>query len=151
MRKDLDAALGRNLFREAASSPLLRSPLLARDDMDATTDTIRSAEAEGNHDDHDLQSVLNVAIFALERLLNLFRIERYLHLVLGFLSFLLLLYVGVALVRAGTLNDSSLTLLFGASGLFTAASFRTTYYFNKGFKLIDDIIRTLLGVRNTDG
>ena len=95
----------------------------------------------------NLEEVLNLTMVALERLLNLFRVERYIHLVLAVASFLLLLYAGVQLVVNKVLDRSILALLFGASGVFTAASFRTTYFFNKGFKLIDDLIRSLLKVR----
>src|SRR3954464_15827219 len=89
----------------------------------------------------DLDDSLDTTMKALDRLMRLFRIERYLHLVLGGLSFLLLLYVGIGWVRRGHIGDGNVQLMFGSSGLFAAASFRTTYFFGRSFRLVDDLIR----------
>jgi hypothetical protein len=94
----------------------------------------------------ELSATVNATIGALERLLALFRVERYLHLALGIISFLLLLYTVFEMVRTGKVGDGNLMMIFGASGLFAAASFRTTYFFGKGFRLIDDLLRHLLGI-----
>src|SRR5215211_1422885 len=91
----------------------------------------------------EISVVLTATLDGLERLLNLFRLERIIHLVIGVLAFLMLLYAIVLLVRAKPVDTTLLTSLFSSAGLITISSARITYFFNKAFKLVEDIIRLM--------
>lgn len=93
--------------------------------------------------DPQLKEVLRETLNAVDRLLTLFRVERIVHLVIGVLAFLLLLYAVVLLVLRDGVSTELLLSLFGSSGLITVSSARITYFFNKAFRLIEDIIRVL--------
>lgn len=93
-----------------------------------------------------IRTVLDETLNALDRLLNLFRIERIVHLVAGVLAFLMLLYaMGLLIFRSqANLDTTLLVSLFGSSGLIAVSSARITYFFNKAFKLVEDVIRKFL-------
>jgi hypothetical protein len=90
--------------------------------------------------------MLTETLNALERLLRLFRIERILHLVVGVVAFLMLLYAIVLLLfRSNSNFDTALLVsLFGSSGLIAVSSARITFFFNKAFTLIEDVIHHLI-------
>ena|SRR2546425_626894 len=90
--------------------------------------------------------MLTETLNALERLLNLFRVERIIHLVAGVVAFLMLLYAIVLLLLRSKSNvDTALLVsLFGSSGLIAVSSARITYFFNKAFTLVEDVIRVLI-------
>jgi len=92
------------------------------------------------------QEFLKVVLDALERLLNLFKIERYVYLGLTAASFLLLLYAGYLIVTSDTTDKTTLATIFGGSGLIAACSYRTSYFFNKAFKLVETLINKISGV-----
>lgn len=94
--------------------------------------------------DPQLKEVLRETLNAVDRLLGLFRVERIVHLVIGAVAFLLLLYAVVLLIRQDGVSSSLLLSLFGSSGLIAVSSARITYFFNKAFRLIEDIIRMLV-------
>lgn len=94
--------------------------------------------------DPEIKVVLTETLNALERLLNLFRFERIIHLVIGVVAFLMLLYAIVLLIRSNGIDTALLISLFGSAGLITVSSARITYFFNKAFKLIEDVIRLLI-------
>jgi hypothetical protein len=83
---------------------------------------------------------------ALERLLNLFRIERIIHLVVGLVAFLMLLYaIGVLIFQDQSKLDTALLVaLFGSSGLIAVSSARITYFFNKAFNLVEHVVHVLI-------
>src|SRR4030081_1488644 len=82
---------------------------------------------------------------ALERLLNLFRIERIIHLVVGVVAFLMLLYaIGSLIFQQSRLETPLLVALFGSSGLIAVSSARITYFFNKAFNLVEHVIHALI-------
>lgn len=93
-----------------------------------------------------IKVMLTETLNALERLLNLFRIERIVHLVVGIVAFLMLLYaIGLLIFRSqSTLDTALLVSLFGSSGLIAVSSARITYFFNKAFTLVEDVIRILI-------
>jgi uncharacterized membrane protein len=93
--------------------------------------------------DPEIKVVLTETLNALERLLNMFRFERIIHLVIGVIGFLMLLYAIVLLIRSNGIDTALLISLFGSAGLITVSSARITYFFNKAFRLIEDIIRSL--------
>jgi|SRR5262245_26025125 len=94
--------------------------------------------------EQQLKEVLTATLNALDRLLSLFRMERILHLVIGVIAFLLLLYAVVLLFKANDVTTPLLIALFGSSGLITVSSARITYFFNKAFRLVEDVIRSLI-------
>jgi hypothetical protein len=83
---------------------------------------------------------------ALERLLNLFRVERIIHLVVGVVAFVMLLYaIGVLIFhKQSNLDTTLLVALFGSSGLIAVSSARITYFFNKAFNLVEHVIHVLI-------
>ena len=99
--------------------------------------------------DPNLKGALTETLNAVERLLNLFRIERMVHLLIGVVSFGMLVYAIVLLFKGGV-TTQLLICLFGSSGLITVSSARITYFFNRAFKLVEVVIHKLLesGVSN---
>jgi len=95
--------------------------------------------------------LLKDTLDALERLLDLFKLERIVHLVVGIVAFLMLLYAIVLLFRSQDVTAPLLTSLFGSSGLIAISSARITYFFNKAFKLVEDIIRSLIQPEKAHG
>lgn len=95
----------------------------------------------------DIKVILNATLDALTRLLNLFRFERIIHVVIGIVAFLMLLYAITLLFRSNGVDTTLLVTLFGSTGLITVSSARITYFFNKAFNLIEDIIRIMTGAK----
>lgn len=94
--------------------------------------------------DPEIKVVLTETLNALERLLNLFRFERIIHLIIGIVAFLMLMYAIVLLIRSNGIDTALLISLFGSAGLITVSAARITYFFNKAFKLIEDVVRLLI-------
>jgi hypothetical protein len=102
--------------------------------------------------DPQLREVLKETLDAMDRLLSLFRVERMLHLGMGVLGFLLLVYAIVLLFRqSGVVPTELLVALFGSGGLIAVSSARITFFFNKAFKLVEDIVRSLIRTGETNG
>jgi phosphoglycerol transferase MdoB-like AlkP superfamily enzyme len=99
--------------------------------------------------DPNLKGALTETLDAVERLLNLFRVERMVHLLIGVVAFGMLVYA-IALLFKGGVTTQLLVCLFGSSGLITVSSARITYFFNRAFKLVEEVILKLLesGVTN---
>ena len=91
----------------------------------------------------DKKQILTVALDALERLLKMFRAERYVYLALTGVSFVLLLYAGYLLISRQSADTATLVAIFGSSGLVAASSARISLFFNKAFKLVEDLVRKL--------
>jgi hypothetical protein len=92
------------------------------------------------------RKALKDTLDALERLLNLFRVERVVHLIVGVIAMLMLFYViGALLVKdISKLDTTLLVAIFGSSGLIAVSSARITYFFNKAFSLVEYVIRALV-------
>ena len=73
----------------------------------------------------------------------MFRWEQRIYLGLTGLSFIVLLGVSVALFTRKDIDTATLVAVFGSSGLVAATSSRVSLFFNKAFKLIEDLIRKL--------
>lgn len=97
----------------------------------------------------EIEVYLKQTLDAIDRLLNLFRFERAIHLIVGVVSFALLLYAIYLLVSQNGLDKTMLIPLFGSAGLITVSSARITYFFNKAFNLIEIIVQALLIERKT--
>jgi hypothetical protein len=83
---------------------------------------------------------LNNILYALDRLLKMFTIERYVYLALTAISFAILLATGYQLALAKEPNKELLGTVFGASGLISIAAARITWFFNRAFSLVEKIV-----------
>lgn len=90
--------------------------------------------------DKEQKELVEVALNALERLLTIFKVERYVYLLLTALSFILLLYTGYMLVTEKAVNTEALVATIGSAGLVTASSARISYFFNRAFTLIEEML-----------
>jgi hypothetical protein len=91
----------------------------------------------------DNKELLTTALDALDRLLKMFMVERYVYLALTAFSFLLLVYTAYLLVTTRAVNTQMLVAVFGSTGLIAASSARISWFFNRAFILIEDLIRRL--------
>lgn len=85
---------------------------------------------------YNLQDTLD----ALDRLLKMFMVERYVYLALTVASFAILLIFGFQLATTRTASVEVLTAVFGGSGLIAASSARISWFFNRAFTLIEKLI-----------
>ncbi len=91
----------------------------------------------------DQKEVLSAALDALDRLLKMFTIERYVYLGLTSVSFIILLYTGYLLLSSKAADEELLIAVFGSSGLIAASSARISWFFNRSFSLIEGLIKRL--------
>jgi hypothetical protein len=89
------------------------------------------------------KELLEAALNALDRLLKMFIVERFVYLALTALSFLLLVYAAYLLVAAKSANTDVLLAIFGSSGLVAASSARISWFFNRAFTLIENLIKEI--------
>lgn len=92
--------------------------------------------------------LVNRTLDALERLMRMFAIERYLYLVSALISFILLVIAIVRLINDDGVGALDLSLIFGATGLIAASAARVSYFLNKSFDLISSIIQRLAEVES---
>jgi hypothetical protein len=91
----------------------------------------------------DNKELLDAALNALDRLLKMFMVERYVYLALTLLSFVLLLYAAYLVILRGTANTEVLVAVFGGSGLIAVSSARISWFFNRAFSLVEDLIKRI--------
>jgi hypothetical protein len=91
----------------------------------------------------DKTELLKATLDALERLLRMFAIERYIYLALTALSFLLLLYAGFLIFKSGSVSDQALIAMFGGSGLVAVSSARISWFFNRAFSLVENLVKRI--------
>jgi hypothetical protein len=84
--------------------------------------------------------LLEAVLKAMERLMKLFAVERYVYLVLTAVSTILMLFVGYKLLSGSTPDKALLMAVCGGSGIIAAASMRTTWFFNKAFSLVAGVV-----------
>lgn len=87
------------------------------------------------------KELLKTSLDALDRLLKMFTVERYVYLILTAFSFLLLIYAAYMLIVSESSNTSTLVAVFGSTGLIAASSARVSWFFNRAFTLVEDLIR----------
>lgn len=80
------------------------------------------------------------AIRAIRQILSMFVVERILCVVGGVCSFGLFLFSAFKLIDSDTIDTGTMGIIFGASGISTAASAGITYYFNKSFSIVERLI-----------
>lgn len=73
---------------------------------------------------------------AVERLTNLFRLERLVHLAVTGISLLMLLSSAGFLLAKGKAGPGELTGLFGSSGLITYSAGRLLFMWNQALKVL---------------
>lgn len=91
----------------------------------------------------DQKEVLGAALDALDRLLKMFMVERYVYLALTTVSFIILLYTGYLLVATKAADQELMIAVFGSSGLIAASSARISWFFNRAFTLVESLIKRL--------
>ena len=91
--------------------------------------------------DIDKKELLTTSLDALDRLLKMFMVERYVYLILTAFSFLLLIYAAYMLVTSDSANTATLVAVFGSTGLIAASSARISWFFNRAFTLVEELIR----------
>jgi len=89
------------------------------------------------------KELLSSTLDALDRLMKMFVVERYVYLALTAASFLLLLYTGYIFVSTQTANKEVLIAIFGSSGLIAASSARISWFFNRAFTLVENLIKRI--------
>ena len=89
------------------------------------------------------REILSAALDALDRLLKMFMIERYVYLALTAVSFLMVIFVAYQLVASESVNKTILLAVFGSSGLIAASSARISWFFNRAFTLIESVIKRI--------
>jgi hypothetical protein len=77
---------------------------------------------------------------ALERLLKMFVVERYVYLLLTVASFAILLIFGYQLITTRQASNEILVAVFGGSGLVAVSSARISWFFNRAFSIIEKLI-----------
>lgn len=88
-----------------------------------------------------MREELKDTLDALDRLLKMFMVERYVYLALTVTSFAILLIFGYQLVTTKNASIEVLTAVFGGSGLVAASSVRISWFFNRAFTLIEKLIQ----------
>lgn len=89
------------------------------------------------------KELLEATLNALDRLLKMFMVERYLYLMLTAVSFALLLYAGYMMISSKSLNTEVLVAIFGGSGLVAVSSARISWFFNRAFTIVEDLIKRI--------
>lgn len=89
------------------------------------------------------KELLEITLNAVERLLKIFQVERYIYLALTGVSFLLLLYAAYLLISSKPANTEILVAVFGSAGLITASSARISHFFNRAFSLIENLVKDI--------
>jgi hypothetical protein len=90
---------------------------------------------------------LDRALDALERLMHIFQVERILYLIVTCIGFVLTVYAAIRLLTEQAISVPGMTAVLSGSGLVTAASLRVTFFLNKSFQIIEDVIRKITGVQ----
>jgi len=94
----------------------------------------------------DEREALKQTIDAVDRLMSVFKIERALYLVVAFVSFLMLIYGSVRLLREPSIDPTAITLILGGNGLATVAATRVAYFLNRAFNLVEQLVRKFSGI-----
>lgn len=82
------------------------------------------------------QSELQQRLHAVERLTQLFRLERMVHLGVTSVALLMLLASAGALIYRKQAGPTELTALFGSSGLITYTASRLLHMWNQALRLL---------------
>lgn len=89
------------------------------------------------------KELLEATLNALDRLLKMFMVERYVYLALTVFSFGLLLYAGYLMISTKSANTEALVAVFGGSGLVAASSARISWFFNRAFSIVENLVKRM--------
>jgi hypothetical protein len=89
------------------------------------------------------KELLGITLDALDRLMRMFVVERYVYLALTAVSFLLLLYTGYIFVATKAADKELLIAIFGSSGLIAASSARISWFFNRAFTMVENLVKRI--------
>lgn len=84
---------------------------------------------------------MNATLSALDRLMKMFAVERYVYLALTSVSFLLMLYAIIQLVTKQSLTTEMAVSIFGPSSLVAFSSARISVFFNRAFGVFEQIVK----------
>lgn len=94
---------------------------------------------------HSNEDLVGRTLYALDRLMRMFAIERILYLICAIVSFVLLIVCLVFLFQTRQISVPQLAMVFGASGLIAASAARVSFFLDKSFDLVSTIIQQLAG------
>lgn len=86
------------------------------------------------------QELMQVALGALKELLAMFRVERFVYLVVAALAFVLFVYSAFKLISDDNTTRPVVVSFLGGSGLATLSAARVSYFLNRGFSLIEGVL-----------
>ncbi|WP_145923906.1 hypothetical protein [Pseudomonas citronellolis] len=89
------------------------------------------------------EQLFKACLDALERVLRIFQIERIVYLALTILSFLLLIYAIYLTFSEREISTQTLIAFYGSGGLITISSARITFFFNRAFNIVEDLIKVV--------
>jgi hypothetical protein len=84
---------------------------------------------------NQLQDALN----ALQKLLDMFKVERVIYLVGALISLGLLVFATLDMIEHNKIGPKEYVLLFGSGGLFAVAGAQVTFFLRKGMQLVIDL------------
>ncbi len=91
----------------------------------------------------DNSELVKTTLDAMERLLKMFMLERFIYLALTIFAFMLLIYASIQLFSNELISTTILVSIFGGSGLIAVTSFRVVWFFNRAFSLIESLIKRM--------
>lgn len=91
----------------------------------------------------DNSELVKTTLDAMERLLKMFMLERFIYLALTIFAFMLLIYASIQLFSNALISTTILVSIFGGSGLIAVTSFRVVWFFNRAFSLIETLIKRM--------
>ena len=101
-----------------------------------------------NHSDNELDRQLETVMKYLMQLLKAFRFERFIFLGIGVLGVVLLtIAVSKIILSDSGANIGTLVTVFGSGGLYGIAGAGTTYYYNKSYDAIYEVIKKFGGTQ----
>jgi hypothetical protein len=94
------------------------------------------------------KEIIERTLDALDRLMRMFQVERIVYLACAITSFGLLIYAGYIMAKTNDVTIEQLGMMFGATGIVTISATRVSYFLNKSFNLMEDVIRRVSGLEN---
>lgn len=74
---------------------------------------------------------------AMERLMRMFAVERYVYLAITVVALLIILFYGYRITTTENPDTTTLVAIFGGSGLISLSAMRTTMFFQRAFSLFE--------------
>ena len=87
------------------------------------------------------KQTIETALTGIERLQRMFLFERIVCLGGAVIAIVLMAAIAIMIMRAGRLEPDNWMPLFGSGGLFMTTGFGVTFYLNKSFDLLRELMR----------